>query len=83
MTARYQFVMTPLDVALADARTQHRHFASAEMAPPAICCRICGALWLTGEAWAEDTGYCPGPGERGLDPVLTQQISVGPIGEEG
>ena len=53
------------------------------LAPPAICCRICGAIWLTGEAWAEDTGYCPGAGERGLDPVLTQQISIGPVGEEG
>ena len=82
MTARYQFVMTPLDVALADARTRRRHFLSIMLMPGAITCRVCGVI-LTAEEWSADTGYCPGAVERGLDPVLTQQISVGPIGEEG
>jgi hypothetical protein len=83
MDPAHTLTLSALGVAMVDALAHHEHFPTALLIPESICCRICGVVWSTPEAWAEDNGYCPGYVQCGQDPALTQPLSIGPLGEEG
>ncbi len=62
-------VLSPLDVLIAS--TLHHY---VKMTPVGVACDRCRRV-MDAEGWSEP---CPG-----LELVMTQRLSIGPLGEEG
>ena len=77
-------MMTPtlafsaLDTMVADALARQTHFMT--FTTGGLLCRICSTFWPDAEAWAADSGVCPGYVQCGQEPAMlpSQPHAVGP-----
>jgi len=63
------FIVSELDAVMASCLAQGVHFVTF-LAEPRACCRICGTTWGGVEAYALDSGVCPGYATSAQEPAM-------------